>query len=48
MEKEKDENLEKLMSLSTEEVDNIFSQLSANEIEELLETISEEDPNGND
>lgn len=34
-------NLEKIMSLSKEELEQIFSQLSATEIEDLLTKIDE-------
>ena len=37
--REMEDNLEKLLSLSKEELKNIFSQLSAREIEELLEKL---------
>ncbi|MBQ6135444.1 MAG: hypothetical protein IJI60_03910 [Bacilli bacterium] len=41
------ENLEKLSSLKEEEVNSIFSQLTASEIEAILEKVNEEDSNGN-
>lgn len=35
------ENLEKILSLSKEELEKIFSQLSAQEIEDLLSKLNE-------
>ena len=36
-----DKNLEKILSLSEEELHNIFSELSAMEIENLLDKLNE-------
>ena len=38
---EKDNNLEKILSLSKEELEKIFSQLSIKEIENLLNKLNE-------
>lgn len=38
----KTESIDKLMSLSKDELDNIFSELSLSEIEDLMKKINEE------
>lgn len=40
------ENLKKILSLSNEELEKIFSQLSLEEIEELLTKLNEVSKNG--
>lgn len=41
LETNNNENLEKLLSLSKEELEKIFSQLSVAEIEDLLDKLNE-------
>ena len=44
-EKNTNENLEKILSLSKEELEQIFSQLSMTEIEDLLNKLNEVNEN---